>query len=176
MMQMHTFVRHGIHSVAALLLFAASVHAQSPVPRPVTPISLSGPRVGATFLSGGITDKLSDNYIEVAPVVSQFGWQFEKRFKTGANGLAAVSEWVLLAGGLEQGVLLPSVSWLVGLRTGSGFEFGVGPNASPAGVALAGAVGVTLTKGSLNVPINVAVVPSKSGVRISLLTGFNMRN
>jgi hypothetical protein len=126
-------------------------------------------------LSEGITSKLTESSIDVGSVVSQFGWQFEKRIKTGPNGLTAVNEWVLLVGGAEQGVLLPSVSWLVGLRTGSGMEFGVGPNVTPVGVALAMAAGVTFSSGALNVPVNVAVVPSKAGVRVSLLTGFNMR-
>jgi hypothetical protein len=54
-------------------------------------------------------------------------------------------------------------------------EFGIGPNATPAGLALAVAAGVTYSTGALNVPINVAVVPSKAGVRVSVLTGFNMR-
>jgi hypothetical protein len=34
---------------------------------------------------------------------------------------------------------------------------------------------MTFRSGALNVPLNVAVVPSKAGVRVSLLTGFNMR-
>ena len=89
--------------------------------------------------------------------------------------MAAVNEWVVLLGGLDQGVALPSVSWLVGLRTREGAEFGIGPNITPAGVALALAAGVTFRAGNLNVPMNVAVVPSKAGTRISVLTGFNMR-
>jgi hypothetical protein len=174
-MQIQQTVRYITHAAVVIILSVSAAAAQTSGGRPLTPVSLSGPRVGATFLSGGMTDKLSESYIDVAPVVTQFGWQFEKRFKTGTNGLAAVSEWVVLAGGLEQDVLLPSISWLVGLRTGSGLEFGVGPNASPTGVALAAAVGVTFTTGALNVPVNVAIVPSRDGVRVSLLTGFNMR-
>jgi len=64
---------------------------------------------------------------------------------------------------------------MVGLRTRDGAEFGIGPNITPAGVALAVAGGVTFRAGTLNVPMNVAVVPSKVGTRISVLTGFNMR-
>ena len=62
-----------------------------------------------------------------------------------------------------------------GLRTSDGTEFGVGPNVTPAGVALAFAFGVTLRAGIMNVPMNIAVVPSKAGTRVSFLTGFNMR-
>ena len=81
----------------------------------------------------------------------------------------------MLFGGLEQGVVLPSLSWLAGMRTRSGTEFGVGPNLTPVGVALVIAAGMTLRAGALNIPFNVAVVPSKSGTRVSVLTGFNRR-
>ena len=139
-------------------------------------VKLSGPRFGVTVLSDGIVEKLRDDSdIDVGSLVTQFGWQFEKRFASGDNGLTPVTEWVLLLGGLEQGVALPSLTWLAGLRTRNGTEFGVGPNLTPVGVALAVAAGVTLRSGSLNFPVNLAVVPSKSGVRVSVLTGFNMR-
>jgi hypothetical protein len=175
MMQIRQAIRHVVLAALAIVLCVTAAQAQTTGRQIAVPISLSGPRVGATVLSSGVGDTLRENLIDVGPVVSQFGWQFEKRFKTGPNGLTAVSEWVVLAGGLEQGVILPSVSWLVGLRTGSGLEFGVGPNITPVGVALAVATGVTFKKGNLNVPVNVAVVPSRAGVRVSLLTGFNMR-
>src|SRR5688572_30017337 len=175
MMKMHTIVRHGVCGFAVMLLCAGSSYAQAPGPRPLTPVSLSGPRVGATFLSPGVASKLRENQIDASWALSQFGWQFEKRIKTGPSGLSAVNEWVVLAGGLEQGLFIPSLSWLVGLRTGSGVEFGLGPNVTPAGVALALAGGVTISKGALNVPFNVAVVPSRAGMRVSVLTGFNMK-
>jgi hypothetical protein len=175
MMKTYTIVRHGVYALAAMMLCASSTYAQAPGPRPLTPVSLSGPRLGATFLSPGVAQKLRDNQIDAGWALSQFGWQFEKRIKTGPSGLSAVNEWVVLAGGLEQGVVIPSLSWLVGLRTGSGVEFGLGPNVTPAGVALAMAGGVTVSKGALNVPFNIAVVPSRAGVRVSVLTGFNMR-
>ena len=54
-------------------------------------------------------------------------------------------------------------------------EFGVGPNVTPLGVALVVAGGVTIRTGAFNIPMNVAMVPSKSGTRISVLTGFNFR-
>lgn len=174
MKETHTIVQRCLYSLALVLICAGSGYAQTPR---VTayPVSLSGPRVGATFLSPGVADKLRDHQIDAGWALSQFGWQFEKRIKTGPTGLSAVNEWVVLAGGLEQGIVIPSLSWLVGLRTGSGVEFGLGPNVTPAGVALALAGGVTISKGALNVPFNVAVVPSRAGMRVSVLTGFNMK-
>ena len=133
-----------------------------PPPPYAKAVTLSGPRFGFTSLSEGVVEMLRERQIEVTTPITQFGWQFEKQFYNKDSGIAAVNEWVVLVGGLDQGVPLPSVSWLVGLRTKEGTEFGVGPNITPAGVALAFAAGVTIRAGSLNVPMNVAVVPSKS--------------
>ena len=145
-------------------------------PPPLKSVNLSGPRFGFTSLSQGIVDKLAKEHdIVVRPGISQFGWQFEKQFYSKAGGIAAVNEFVVLLGGLEQGVALPSLSWMVGLRSPTGLEFGIGPNITPAGVALAVAGGVTFRSGSLNVPVTFAVVPSQAGMRVSMLTGFNFR-
>ena len=144
-------------------------------PPPLKTVSLSGPRFGFTALSQGVVDALHERSIEVRSSITQFGWQFEREFYSKQGGLAAMNEWVLLFGGLEQGVVLPSLSWMVGLRSSSGAEFGIGPNITPAGVALAVAGGVTFRSGALNVPVTFAVVPSKAGTRVSMLTGFNLR-
>ena len=167
-------------TVAAVFGFAPRADAQNPdapahVPPRTDNVSLSGPRFGATWLSDGIVSYLGENELEVSTMITQFGWQFEKQFYAGPGGPTAVTEWVLLVGGLDQGVFLPSLSWLVGLRTSSGAEIGVGPNITAAGAALAMAAGVTTRLGAMNVPINIAVVPSKRGTRVSVLTGFSMR-
>ena len=170
---------------AVLMLFCVSVavpvgaQTQTPdvtiPPPPLKTVSLSGPRFGITALSQGIVDKLHERSIDVRPMITQFGWQFEKEFYSRGGGVAAMNEFVFLLGGLEQGEVLPSLSWMVGLRSPSGAEFGIGPNVTPAGVALAVAGGVTFRSGALNVPMTFAIVPSKAGTRISMLTGFNLR-
>ena len=144
-------------------------------PPPVKTVSLSGPRFGFTALGEGVVEKLHEREIDVRSSITQFGWQFEKQFYSKEGGLAAMHEWIMLFGGLEQGVALPSLSWMVGLRSPGGAEFGLGPNVTPAGVALAFAGGVTFRSGAMNVPVTFAVVPSKAGMRVSMLTGFNMR-
>lgn len=155
---------------------AAQVVPPSNQPAVVEPLSLSGPRFGLTYLSPGIEAKAEEMVGEgVAPVVTQFGWQWETRFFSIEGGPTGVSEWVLLAGGLEQGLFLPSLTWLVGLRSRGGAEIGVGPNVTAAGAALAAGAGVTIQNGPIFFPLNVALVPSKHGVRVSLLAGFNMR-
>lgn len=164
--------------LGAMTASAANAQAGPPLKEAdvVQPLSLSGPRFGVTFLTSGIQEKVTElSGYEVGPVVTQFGWQWETRFFTLDSGPTGVSEWVLLVGGLEQSVFLPSLTWIVGIRSNEGAEFGVGPNVTPAGAALAVAGGVTLQSGPIFFPINFAAVPSRSGLRLSVLTGFNMR-
>jgi hypothetical protein len=137
--------------------------------------NLSGPRFGLTLLSDGVVKKIQDEGVDIGPQISQFGWQFEKQFFTKDTPVTLVTEWVALLGGLEQSLVIPSVSWLVGVRTRDGAEFGIGPNVTPAGTGLVLATGMTFRAGAVNVPINLAVVPSKSGSRVTLLTGFSLR-
>jgi hypothetical protein len=173
---MEVRMRNGL-AVLIFLLSTVSAAAQNLVLPPAKPrvVSLSGPRFGVTSLSPGVVDKLLERGIDAPPMISQFGWQAEKAFYTSDSGVAAVSEWVLLVGGLERNITIPSLTWLVGMRTANGAEFGVGPNITPGGTALALAAGVTFRHGFVNIPMNVAVVPSKAGTRVSFLTGFNMR-
>lgn len=145
-------------------------------PRATREINLQGPRFGMTLLSQGNLDALKDKNIDLQrPLVSQFGWQFEKRLYTSPEGVTALTEFVPLVTGLEQGVFLPSLNWLVGVRTANGSEFGIGPNITPVGVGLVVAGGITVRTGALNVPLNVALSSSKSGARFSIMTGFNIR-
>ncbi len=137
-------------------------------------IKLSGPRVGLTFLTEATRDSLAAHDIDVGSVITQFGWQFERQFLGKPGGLAALNEWVILIGGLDQGAFLPSVSWIVGVRGQGGAEIGVGPNVSAAGVGLVASAGMTYRSSTMNIPLNFAVVPSKAGARVSIITGFTL--
>jgi hypothetical protein len=126
-------------------------------------------------MNGSFVDSVKSKYnLDVLPVITQFGWQFESQFASLESGPVALNEWVLLVGGLDQGLFLPSLTWLVGVRSQGGWEFGVGPNATPATVALAMSGGYTFKSGALAVPVNVAFVPSRFGSRVSVMTGFNL--
>jgi hypothetical protein len=150
-------------------IFITSSHAR--------PTKLSGPRVGiTTFTPGEISDYLNTHH------VTQYGWQFETRFTDGEDFMGLV-EWVILAGGMEKGYFLPSVSSLIGFRGNGGFEFGIGPKLSLTGIGLVYAAGYNFKLGKVNLPINLSWVPSKNssedhegqiGHRISLTIGFNM--
>jgi hypothetical protein len=140
------------------------------------PIRLDGPRLGFTVLSAGVVNKAHDEGTDLNPFLTQFGWQFESRLFRLPNGVSGLVEFVPLVGGLEQGKFLPSLSGLLGMRGAKGFEFGVGPNVTPLGANIVLAMGTSIQSNGVNFPINLAVVPGKEGVRVSLLVGFNARH
>jgi hypothetical protein len=170
-----SIVRRLVAPAALILTLAAPAVAQPVLPPYVKEANLSGPRFGFTLLPQGIVDEAAKEDVQLAPYMSQFGWQVEKQFYTRDSSVTMVTEWVGLVGALEQGVAIPSLSWLVGVRTHDGAEFGIGPNVSPAGSAIVFAAGMTFRAGAMNVPMNVAVVPSRLGTRVTLLTGFSLR-
>ena len=125
--------------------------------------NLSGPRLGMTFITDGcITETLNDEFNVTSNVISQFGYQFEKQI-AGDDKIAGLIEGIVFIGGLEKGLFLPSVSGMFGARTASGYEFAIGPNVSLSGAALVVGFGKTITMGNLNIPINIAYVPSVKG-------------
>ena len=143
---------------------------------PVTEtVHLGGPRLGFTVLTDGVLQRAHDTEPRLNPFLTQFGWQFESRLFRMPNGVSGLVELVPLVGGLEQGLFIPSVSGLLGLRGAKGFEFGLGPNLTPLGANIVLAVGTSFRSNGINFPVNLAVVPGNGGARISLLIGFNSR-
>jgi len=114
-------------------------------------------------------------------MITQYGWQWESRFADNGS-IAGLVEWVVVVGGMEQQMFLPSISSLVGIRTGEGMEYAVGPNLSATGINMVFTIGKNFKSGDLNFPVNLAFVPNgnvwgedeESGARISIMVGFNM--
>lgn len=180
----------GLYLLAGLLVLPGLVLAQKPDmdPIPQQPVlkslNLSGPRVGVTYLTGEGADVLKNDHGVNTPVIVQFGYQFEKRFFSSSGGVTALTEIIPLVGGLDQQLFIPSLSWLIGVRTADGFEVGFGPNVTVIDNALEWksvkpsfvfAGGITLRAGDLNFPVNLAVSRSKESTRFSLMTGFNIK-
>ena len=99
------------------------------------------------------------NVSNAKPVIAQFGWQFERQFMNAGN-TAGIVEFIPLIGGFEQGLFLPSLSTLVGIRNAKGFELALGPNLSLSGIGMVLGAGFNLKSGNINFPINIAYVPS----------------
>ena len=137
---------------------------------------LAGPRIGITMVTPGLlanilkkdvslfSDDNRESWEETSlgehgSVMSQYGWQWESRFADGGQ-VTGVVEWIALVGGMEKGMFLPSVSSMVGVRTADGIEFAVGPNLSLGGIAMVIGAGYNFKFGNLNLPVNIAYVPS----------------
>ena len=160
---------------------------------------LAGPRIGVTMITAGSTadfihegfdfdDDAVKHGSTGSAFTTQYGWQWESRFADGGGDITGIVEWIALVGGMEQGLFLPSVSSVIGVRTSKGMEVGVGPNLSLSGVGMLFAVGYNFRSGSLNLPVNLVVMPGKkktstfggesynysTGTRVSLMIGFNM--
>jgi hypothetical protein len=169
---------------------------------------LAGPRLGVTFISPGpIADFLHDGfdfdgdeeqYGSTGPAITTlYGWQWESRFADGGGQIVGIVEWIVLVGGMEKGMFLPSASSIIGARMDNGLEFGVGPNLSLSGIGMVFGVGYNFKSGNLNLPINISVIPGKgmtgtihhhdddynhweedyeynTGTRVAITLGFNM--
>ena len=138
---------------------------------------LSGPRVGFTFIGAGPIsdfinskdfDRLDDPMYEYGELgsafITQYGWQWETRFADGYD-MTGLVEWILLVGGMEKGLFLPSFSSLIGLRTANNFEFAFGPNLSLSGIGAVLAIGKNFKLGELNLPVNIAFRPGINKTR-----------
>lgn len=173
-----TFRNAGLVVALASTTLARPARCQAPVVgRAIVitePDDRAGPRFGVAYLTRG-SQTARNEHKPFSPLTSLFGWQFEHPFDLGSEAPTLVSELILLAGGLEQNVFLPSATWLVGLRHTNGLELGVGPTITASGTQVAFAAGVTQKFGSVNVPVNVAVAPARVGVALSLTGGFNFR-
>ena len=141
--------------------------------------SLAGPRLGVvymtaspatTFLNGDLDmedlGELPQNYNDIAKgsLTTLYGWQWESRFADGET-VTGIVEWILLVGGMEKGKFLPSISSMVGARTESGLEFAMGPNLSLGGISMVFGAGHNFKFGDLNIPVNFAFVPGRSGTQ-----------
>jgi hypothetical protein len=134
-----------------------------------------GPRFGMSYLSEGDVEQARSNGIGINNLVLQVGWSWEQRFIIGPGSPMPMTQFVFLVGGAEQAIFLPSLSWVIGIRGLSGGEIGFGPNVSLAGAGMVIAAGVSQQKGLLSIPVTLAAVIGKDGVRTSVLFGFNMQ-
>lgn len=177
--------------VAGVCLMSANVFANDLLDAKnegITPLKMSGFRIGVSVLGGAkaveLQKALKDD--QAAPIISQFGWQHEFRFPAGEGGLAAIMEVITLAGGFNQGLIIPSVNLPIGIRSASGYEIGAGPHLSlgrlgespklSSGFVVAG--GLTKKVGKLNIPLNFAFMQGRTqgeqntGYTLTILSGF----
>lgn len=94
-------------------------------------VNNSGPRIGYGFMLGSYgefaTRPESQGGLDIFPGVSMIGYQAEIQY-VGTENFSALFEFVANIAGLDQGVFIPSVSVLNGMRFGKkGWEIAFGP-------------------------------------------------
>jgi hypothetical protein len=96
-------------------------------------LNLSGPRLGFTYFNGEAADIFSlpkyEGGYDVLPIMFMFGYQFEVQYLNSGN-FQALFEFIPTLTGVDQGVLMPNLSILMGFRHNvRGWEFALGPTA-----------------------------------------------
>lgn len=100
----------------------------------VDQLNLSGPRMGLTYTLGE-TGKIlqapkADGGYDNYPFMTSFGYQYEIQYLNEGN-FQALFEFLPLISGLDQGLFIPSLTILHGLRNNvHGIEFAFGPTIS----------------------------------------------
>ena len=158
-------------------------------------IVAEGPRMGFGFVTGNNAQILAKpleegGFNQQIPMMSQFGYQFEKSYITTGNW-QALAEFIPLVSGLESNRFVPNITLLNGLRNNnSGWEFAFGPTIDVTrtvdgqldsrgtfgvSTALVFSVGKTVKSGEMNFPINAYLIPPKDGTsfRFGLSMGWN---
>ena len=95
-------------------------------------VSNRGPRMGVAYTVGTLnefaTRPADQGGLEIAPIVSNLGYQFEGQY-VGTENFSALFEGIINFTALEQGQFIPSFSLLNGFRFGKqGWEIAFGPS------------------------------------------------
>lgn len=94
-------------------------------------LRLNGPRMGMTIFSGDVAKlyEAPEEYggFNVNPIMFQFGYQFEVKYLNSGD-FQALFEFLPIITGIDQGIFIPSFSFLNGLRNNKhGIEVAFGP-------------------------------------------------
>jgi hypothetical protein len=97
-------------------------------------LKLNGPRMGYTLFTGKTAQRLAqpldEGGFDAAPLMFQFGYQFETQYLNEGN-YQALFEFIPMITGVDQGYFIPSLSILHGLRNNrNGWEIALGPTLS----------------------------------------------
>ncbi len=97
-------------------------------------LALNGPRMGYAFLTGSnaytMKREKNEGGYNVYPALFQFGYQYEVQYLTEGK-LQALVEFIPIISGLDQGLFIPSLTIMNGIRSNvNGLEFAIGPTFS----------------------------------------------
>lgn len=133
--QLQIMVRMSLNNIVGVAndkyLMDLLVNFDLPITSSRTTLKLNGPRVGMSYATGKIGERLqaspSEGGFDTYPFSSMLGYQFEKQFLSSGD-FQALFEILPAINGLETGKINPSLTTMLGFRFNeSGFELGMGP-------------------------------------------------
>ncbi|MBU0486778.1 MAG: hypothetical protein KKA07_12590 [Bacteroidetes bacterium] len=94
-------------------------------------LNLTGPRMGVQVVTGEyakiVRNSRQNGGYDGYPAFFQFGYQFESQYLNEGN-FQALFEFIPMVSGLDQGMVIPSLTIMNGLRSNrNGWEFAFGP-------------------------------------------------
>lgn len=94
-------------------------------------IDNTGPRIGYSLFTGDLEEFATrgrrQGGLDIFPGATMIGYQFEKQY-IGTESFSALGEVLLTISGLEQGIAIPSITLMHGIRFGKGgWELAFGP-------------------------------------------------
>jgi hypothetical protein len=129
---MRMLIRH-MHDIAVHPETMSKIaHDSKPVVKTdVYEIDNTGPRIGYSLFSGELhefaTRDSRQGGLDIFPGATLIGYQFEKQY-IGTENFSALGEILVTVSGLEQGVAIPSITLMHGIRFGKGgWELAFGP-------------------------------------------------
>jgi hypothetical protein len=149
-----------------------------------------GPRIGITGViskTSEFDDRIQEFFPksrEYFPLYSEIGLAVEQHIRIGGSGYQLFLQERVLAGGLDQTVVLPSISLLLGFGFPFGLEISVGPDfslesksdgavISPAMVYALGWRFFTEEGAKIPLILSAVPIPPEGKPRFSLLTGLD---
>jgi len=143
-----------------------------------------GPRFGFTFhpldseqFSKGVQRvPWSDENKTYRPILSQFGFVYEKRYLLGRSDIQFAMQGNAIIGGLDQNTALPTLAVLFGMRV-KHLEVAVGPNMGVGGFNVVYAAGYTFTFSDVYIPLNFTFQAGSAPKYniYGIFTGVNLR-
>lgn len=141
-----------------------------------------GPRIGASYswvdpvaYSNALDSMFNTPGVEYSPVLSLIALNMEYRILLGDTRDHFAIQGMIGFAGIEQSIFVPSLALLLGYRSESGFEIGVGPYGNPSGVGIVVALGYTFSFGGVYLPVDVSfLIPNRNlYAALSVTCGFN---
>ena len=174
--------KRAVLSLVLTFIVVAAVAAQSDDSETDRFAFVFGPRIGVSWrfiTADEFSAEVRDYFGEGSyfPVISLFGALAEQRFLLGETTSHFVIQEVVFIAALEQSIALPSGAVLIGYRSSTGFEFGVGPTFSFAGMGVVVAAGWTFSYKGVFIPVDINwIIPNQRTLGgIGVTTGFNFR-